>query len=88
MVADHPAEARAPGRTRGRRRVRRPGRDVPQRPLAAFGPQLGKKTRLDGNLRRLVNHGFIGFRNDEITEGPLLDLLLDYDTLAPRMRGT
>jgi len=53
--------------------------------LADFGPQLGKKTRMDANLRRLVNHGFILYRNDEITEGPLLDLLLDYDTLAPRI---
>ncbi len=53
--------------------------------LADFGVQLGKKTRMDGNLRRLANHGFIVFRGDDITEGPLLDLLLDYDTLAPRI---
>ncbi|KQW01306.1 hypothetical protein [Rhizobacter sp. Root1221] len=53
--------------------------------LADFGVQLGKKTRMDGNLRRLSNHGFIVFRGDDITEGPLLDLLLDYDTLAPRI---
>jgi hypothetical protein len=53
--------------------------------LADFGNQLGKKTRLDGNLKRLENHGFIERRGDDIVEGPLLDLLLDYDTLAPRI---
>jgi len=53
--------------------------------LADFGVQLGKKTRLDGNLKRLANHGFIVHRGDDITEGPLLDLLLDYDVLAPRI---
>lgn len=53
--------------------------------LADFGPQLGKKTRLDGNLRRLENHGFIVRKGEDITEGPLLDLLLDYDVLAPRI---
>lgn len=53
--------------------------------LADFGPQLGKKTRLDTNLKRLVNHGFILHRGDDISEGPLLDLLLDYDKLAPRI---
>jgi len=57
--------------------------------LADFGVQLGKKTRLDGNLKRLANHGFIVHRGDEIAEGPLLDLLLDYDVLAPRiLEGT
>ena len=53
--------------------------------LADFGPQLGKKMRIDGNLRRLENHGFITRRGDDIAEGPLLDLLLDYDALAPRI---
>lgn len=53
--------------------------------LADFGNQLGKKTRLDGNLKRLENHGFIVRRGDDIAEGPLLDLLLDYDVLAPRI---
>jgi hypothetical protein len=53
--------------------------------LADFGPQLGKKTRLDGNLRRLENHGFIVRKGEDIAEGPLLDLLLDYDVLAPRI---
>jgi hypothetical protein len=53
--------------------------------LSDFGNQLGKKTRLDSNLKRLENHGFIERRGDDIAEGPLLDLLLDYDTLAPRI---
>lgn len=53
--------------------------------LADFGPQLGKKTRLDGNLKLLQRHGFIERKGDDISEGPLLDLLLDYDTLAPRI---
>lgn len=53
--------------------------------LSDFGSQLGKKTRLDGNLKRLENNGFIERRGDDIAEGPLLDLLLDYDTLAPRI---
>jgi len=53
--------------------------------LADFGPQLGKKTRMDGNLKRLESHGFIVRKGDDIAEGPLLDLLLDYDVLAPRI---
>ena len=53
--------------------------------LADFGVQLGKKTRLDTNLKRLENHGFILRRGEDIAEGPLLDLLLDYDALAPRI---
>lgn len=53
--------------------------------LADFGNQLGKKTRLDANLKRLETHGFIHRRGDDIAEGPLLDLLLDYDLLAPRI---
>ncbi|MCX7815737.1 MAG: DUF4194 domain-containing protein [Tepidimonas ignava] len=57
--------------------------------LADFGAQLGRKTRLDANLKRLENHGFIVRRGDDIAEGPLLDLLLDYDVLAPRvLEGT
>ena len=53
--------------------------------LADFGDQLGRKMRLDGNLRLLERHGFIERRGDEIGEGPLLDLLLDHDVLAPRI---
>lgn len=53
--------------------------------LADFGTQLGRKTRMDGNLKRLETHGFIVRRGDDIAEGPLLDLLLEYDALAPRI---
>jgi hypothetical protein len=53
--------------------------------LADFGIQLGKKTRLDTNLKRLENHGFIVRKGEDVAEGPLLDLLLDYDALAPRI---
>lgn len=57
--------------------------------LADFGVQLGKKTRLDTNLKRLEAHGFIVRKGEDIAEGPLLDLLLDYDALAPRiLQGT
>ena len=40
---------------------------------------------MDGNLKRLETNGFILRRGDDIIEGPLLDLLLDYDSLAPRI---
>lgn len=53
--------------------------------LADFGGQLGKKTRLDANLKLLERHGLIERRGSDIAEGPLLDLLLDYDSLAPRI---
>lgn len=53
--------------------------------LEDYGQQLGKKMRLDGNLKLLERHGFITRRQDEIGEGPLLDVLLDYDMLAPRI---
>ena len=41
--------------------------------------------RLDSNLKLLERNGFIIRRGEDIAEGPLLDLLLDYDTLAPRI---
>ncbi len=53
--------------------------------LEDYGPQLGKKLRLDANLKLLERHGFITRRQDEIAEGSLLDVLLDYDVLAPRI---
>lgn len=53
--------------------------------LEDYGAQLGKKLRLDANLKLLERHGFILRRQDEIAEGPLLDVLLDYDVLAPRI---
>jgi len=53
--------------------------------LADFGDQLGKKLRLDTNLKLLERHGFVVRRGEDIAEGPLLDLLIDYDLLAPRI---
>ena len=53
--------------------------------LEDYGQQLGKKLRLDANLKLLERQGFITRRQDEIGEGPLLDVLLDYDVLAPRI---
>jgi hypothetical protein len=53
--------------------------------LEDYGNQLGKKTRLDTNLKLLERHGFILRRQDEIAEGPLLDVLLDYELMAPRI---
>ena len=53
--------------------------------LEDYGPQLGKKLRMDVNLRLLERHGFIIRKQDEIAEGPVLDVLLDYDVLAPRI---
>lgn len=53
--------------------------------LEDYGNQLGKKTRLDTNLKLLERHGFIVRKQDDIAEGPLLDVLLDYDVLAPRI---
>lgn len=53
--------------------------------LEDYGKQLGKKTRLDTNLKLLERHGFIVRKQDDIAEGPMLDVLLDYDVLAPRI---
>lgn len=53
--------------------------------LEDYGNQLGKRIRLDANLKLLERHGFIVRAQDDIREGPLLDVLLDYDVLAPRI---
>ncbi len=53
--------------------------------LTDFGDKLGKKTRMDMNLGQLAKLGFIERRNDMITEGPLLDLMMDTDTLKERI---
>lgn len=52
---------------------------------ADFGKQLGGKMRFTTNLGQLTRLGFINRRNKVIQEGPLLDLMLDYATLAPRI---
>jgi hypothetical protein len=53
--------------------------------LADFGDKLGKKTRMDMNLGQLARLGFIERKTDLILEGPLLDLMMDTDTLKDRI---
>ena len=53
--------------------------------LADFGDKLGKKTRMGMNLGQLAKLGFIDIKGDAITEGPLLDLMMDTDTLKERI---
>ena len=53
--------------------------------IADFGDKLGKSTRIKMNLGTLARLGFIIQRQEEIFEGPLLDLLLDYNQLAGRV---
>lgn len=52
--------------------------------VADFGDKLGR-TKMNINLGVLSRLGFITQRNEEIYEGPLLDLALDYNTLAERI---
>ncbi|MCB6183988.1 hypothetical protein LIN78_10575 [Leeia sp. TBRC 13508] len=53
--------------------------------IADFGHVLGGKGRINMNLGQLARLGFIKRYNHQITEGPLLDLALDYSKLAPRI---
>lgn len=53
--------------------------------IADFGKQLGGSLRINTHLKLLKDYGFIARKGEDIVEGPLLDLLLDYDTLAPRI---
>ncbi|HEX7643813.1 MAG TPA: hypothetical protein VF472_16530 [Burkholderiaceae bacterium] len=53
--------------------------------LADFGDKLGKKTRMDMNLGQLAKLGFIERKADTISEGPLLDLMMDTDVLKERI---
>ncbi len=53
--------------------------------IADFGDRLGKATRIKMNLGTLARYGFIVQRQEEIHEGPLLDLLFDYNQLAGRV---
>jgi hypothetical protein len=52
---------------------------------ADFGPLFGSQIRFHGYLSELKRRGFILERRGKITEGPLLDVLVDYSTLAPRI---
>lgn len=53
--------------------------------IADFGDKLGKATKIKVNLGTLARLGFIIQRQEEIHEGPLLDLVLDYNQLAGRI---
>ena len=54
--------------------------------IADFGSRLGGKTKVRNfMLGKLVRLGFIERRNGRITEGPLLDVALDYRILADRI---
>jgi len=53
--------------------------------IADFGEKLGKATKIKMNLGALARLGFIIQRQEEIYEGPLLDLVLDYSQLAGRV---
>ncbi|SMC28989.1 hypothetical protein SAMN02745857_03529 [Andreprevotia lacus DSM 23236] len=52
---------------------------------ADFGKKLGGKARFSMNLGQLAKLGFVIRRNKLIHEGPLLDLMIDYARLAPRI---
>ena len=52
---------------------------------ADFGEQLGGKMRFQTNVGLLARLGFIERRNKVLIEGPLLDVLIDYSKLAPRI---
>ena len=52
---------------------------------ADFGHLFGSQIRFHGYLSELKRRGFIQERRGRITEGPLLDVLIDYATLAPRI---
>jgi hypothetical protein len=53
--------------------------------ISDFGEKLGKTTRVRVNLGILARLGFIVRRSEQIYEGPLLDLALDYGRMAPRL---
>jgi hypothetical protein len=52
---------------------------------ADFGHLFGSQIRFHGYLSELKRRGFIHERRGKIIEGPLLDVLIDYSTLAPRI---
>lgn len=52
---------------------------------ADFGHLFGSQIRFHGYLNELKRRGFIRERRGKLTEGPLLDVLVDYSMLAPRI---
>ncbi len=53
--------------------------------VADFGERLGGKTRIGIALGLLSRLGFIERRDGRVYEGPLLDLVLDYNRMARRV---
>ncbi len=53
--------------------------------LADFGEKLGGKTMFSRYRSELSKAGFIMVRDGRIYEGPLLDTIIDYSVLAPRI---
>jgi len=53
--------------------------------VADFGPRLGGKTKMMIALGKLARLDFIERRNGVISEGPLLDVALDYRVMADRI---
>lgn len=53
--------------------------------LADFGEKLGGKSAFGRYLSELVRTDFISRRDGKIYEGPLLDTVIDYSVLAPRI---
>ena len=54
--------------------------------IADFGPRLGGRTKVRNfMLGKLARLGFVERRNGLISEGPLLDLALDYRVMADRI---
>lgn len=53
--------------------------------VSDFGSKLGGTTRMKTNMRKLRRHGFLSGREQAITEGPLLDLAIDYGFMASRI---
>ena len=67
-------------------RAKAPDVSVERKTLEAdFGHLFGSQIRFHGYLSELKRRGFIQERRGKITEGPLLDVLIDYSTLAPRI---
>ncbi|MBI3327105.1 MAG: hypothetical protein HYZ81_10455 [Nitrospinae bacterium] len=52
---------------------------------ADFGHLFSNQIRFHGYLNELKRRGFIHEQRGKFTEGPLLDVLVDYSTLAPRI---
>lgn len=53
--------------------------------LADYGEKLGGKSAFGRYLSELVRTDFIAKRDGKIYEGPLLDTIIDYSILAPRI---